>query len=242
VVDFGCRGGPDPASWLRGLVCSFPRAGSRLPLSSFCHDSLQVSEGAAPFFESERDPAYGAAFIALCEGYLGIEPNLTLWRYFFCVELLRKTEEQRVMEAWPVGCASISASDFAAVGCVRTSRFPFPFLTRASTDVGFICGMPVRGLFWGCSSLAWTRAIRPRPPKLELRCYTQGKTRIRSHMSGVLFLREKGVTGASVIGAYLRRGVAPLKAQDGEGFFVPKCRGPSKQLRGCLMGEPSIGH
>jgi hypothetical protein len=61
-------------------------------------------------------------------------------------------------------------------------------------------------------------------------------------MSGVLFLREKGVTGAGVIGAYLRRGVAPLKAQDGEGFFVPKCRGPSKQLRGCLMGEPSIGH
>jgi hypothetical protein len=46
-------------------------------------------------------------FIALCEGYLGVEPNFTLWKYFFYVELLWKREEQRVIDAWPVGCASI---------------------------------------------------------------------------------------------------------------------------------------
>jgi hypothetical protein len=36
------------------------------------------------------------AFIALCEGYLGVEPNHTLWRYFFCTELLWKREEQMI--------------------------------------------------------------------------------------------------------------------------------------------------
>jgi hypothetical protein len=46
------------------------------------------------------------AFIALCEWYLDIEPNLTLWWYFFCVELLQK-REKRITEVWPVGCASI---------------------------------------------------------------------------------------------------------------------------------------
>jgi hypothetical protein len=34
------------------------------------------------------------AFIALCEGYLGVKPNLNLWWYFFYVELLQKREEQ----------------------------------------------------------------------------------------------------------------------------------------------------
>jgi hypothetical protein len=38
------------------------------------------------------------AFLALCAGYLCIEPILTLWRYFFCIELLQKREEQRIME------------------------------------------------------------------------------------------------------------------------------------------------
>jgi len=28
-----------------------------------------------------------SAFIALCEGYLGIEPHFELWKYFFTIEL-----------------------------------------------------------------------------------------------------------------------------------------------------------
>ena len=30
------------------------------------------------------------AFIAMCEGYLGIEPHFELWRYFFSVSLIKK--------------------------------------------------------------------------------------------------------------------------------------------------------
>jgi hypothetical protein len=31
-----------------------------------------------------------AAIIALCEGYLGIEPHFELWRYFFSISLHKK--------------------------------------------------------------------------------------------------------------------------------------------------------
>ena len=34
-----------------------------------------------------------AAFIALCEGFLGISPPFDLWRYFFAVSLQRKREK-----------------------------------------------------------------------------------------------------------------------------------------------------
>ena len=30
------------------------------------------------------------AFIAMCEGYLGIEPHFELWRYFFSISLMKK--------------------------------------------------------------------------------------------------------------------------------------------------------
>jgi hypothetical protein len=45
-------------------------------------------------------------FIALCEGYLRIEPHFELWRFFFAVSLLKKRErggESSVL----MGCAGI---------------------------------------------------------------------------------------------------------------------------------------
>ena len=47
-----------------------------------------------------------AAFIALCEGYLGIEPHFELWRYFFSVSLLKKRDKARDLSV-PMGSAGI---------------------------------------------------------------------------------------------------------------------------------------
>jgi hypothetical protein len=47
-----------------------------------------------------------AVFIALCEGYLGIEPYFDLWWHFFSVNL-QKREHGRVVGSIPMGCASI---------------------------------------------------------------------------------------------------------------------------------------
>jgi hypothetical protein len=49
------------------------------------------------------------AFIALCEGYLGIKPHFELWKYFFAVELQRKKVKKKKPAdlAVPMGCTSI---------------------------------------------------------------------------------------------------------------------------------------
>ena len=47
-----------------------------------------------------------SAFIALCEGYLGIESHFELWKYFFAVELQKK-ERKKPDLAVPMRCASI---------------------------------------------------------------------------------------------------------------------------------------
>ena len=41
-----------------------------------------------------------AAFVALCEGFLGISPHFDLWWYLFAVTLLKKREL-----SVPMGCA-----------------------------------------------------------------------------------------------------------------------------------------
>lgn len=78
---------------------------------------------------------------------MGIKPNLTLWRYFLCTQLLRKREEKRITEAWPIECASI---------CLRSRRsheyIPIP-LSVSNKD-----------LFRGHNFLVLTGALRPRFP------------------------------------------------------------------------------
>lgn len=49
-----------------------------------------------------------AAFVALCEGYLGIGPHFDLWKYFFVVTLQRtKGKSGRPDRHWPMGCVGI---------------------------------------------------------------------------------------------------------------------------------------
>ena len=47
-----------------------------------------------------------AAFVALCEGFLGISPHFNLWWYFFAVTLLKKREKKQELNTL-MGCAGI---------------------------------------------------------------------------------------------------------------------------------------
>ena len=47
-----------------------------------------------------------AVFIALCEGFLGIDPHFNQWRHLFAVNLLKKQVGKQELHA-PVGCADI---------------------------------------------------------------------------------------------------------------------------------------
>ena len=46
------------------------------------------------------------AFVALCEGFLGINPHFDLWRYLFAVNLSKKRVGKQEL-SMPMGCASI---------------------------------------------------------------------------------------------------------------------------------------
>ena len=47
-----------------------------------------------------------AAFIDLCEGFLGIDPHFDLWRHLFAVNPLKKRVGKQELHA-PVGCTGI---------------------------------------------------------------------------------------------------------------------------------------
>ena len=47
-----------------------------------------------------------AAFVALCEGFLGISPHFNLWWHFFAVTLLKKREKRQELRVL-IGCAGI---------------------------------------------------------------------------------------------------------------------------------------
>ena len=47
-----------------------------------------------------------AAFVALCEGFLGIDPHFDLWWHFFTVSLSKRKIGGRDVSV-PMGCASI---------------------------------------------------------------------------------------------------------------------------------------
>ena len=47
-------------------------------------------------------------FVALCEGFLGINPHFDLWRYFFAFTLQKKREKSGRQELHMlIGCAGI---------------------------------------------------------------------------------------------------------------------------------------
>ena len=47
-----------------------------------------------------------AAFVALCEGFLEIDPHFDLWRYFFTISLSKRRVGGKEVNV-PMGCASI---------------------------------------------------------------------------------------------------------------------------------------
>ena len=47
-----------------------------------------------------------AAFVALCEGFLGIDPHFDLLWHLFAVNLLKKRVRKRELHV-PVGCVGI---------------------------------------------------------------------------------------------------------------------------------------
>ena len=71
-----------------------------------------------------------AAFVALCEGFLGISPHFDLWQHFFAITLQKKREKSSKQELHtPMGCAGIQ---------LRNNRFgEYPSMRLLMSNKGW---------------------------------------------------------------------------------------------------------
>jgi hypothetical protein len=82
---------------------SFHERGFRVPASRFMHAILHVY-GVELHNLSPNSISQAAIFVAVCEGYLGIDPHWDLWIHLFSVELFASpTGERRVRTAVRAG-------------------------------------------------------------------------------------------------------------------------------------------
>jgi hypothetical protein len=57
-------------------------------------------------------------FVALCEGYLGIEPNFAMWKYYFCATVFLKTVRRAEMVPVRIGSCAIQLLQSRADGYI----------------------------------------------------------------------------------------------------------------------------
>ena len=68
------------------------------------------------------------AFVALCEGFLGIDPHFDLWQHIFAVNLRKRRVGKQELPA-PVGCAGIH---------LRYNRsYAYPLMCLSTSNKGW---------------------------------------------------------------------------------------------------------
>ncbi|RLN39335.1 uncharacterized protein C2845_PM01G05450 [Panicum miliaceum] len=147
-----------------------------------------------------------AAFVALCEGFLGIEPNFSLWKYFFTVSLYQKAEKrsgQPRATLVAIGCAGIHLRQSRA-------REYMAMKTAASHKGWHQQWFYVKNYSESPLPEFTGRVFEAAPEVWAYGPVEKEKKRISSLLRAIEYLKTKGLTGAGVIGAYHSRKVAPL--------------------------------
>jgi len=98
---------PSPPDGYLVLFAHFHECGFTTPAHRFLWRLLHYYKIELQHLDPNRIQ-HMAAFVALCEGFLGISPHFDLWRYFFVVTLQKKREKNSRLELqMPMGCAGI---------------------------------------------------------------------------------------------------------------------------------------
>ena len=108
VEEWRLHGDEDESSLPEGYVMSFAHfheRGFAIPAHKFLRGLLDYYQVELQHLTPNRIQ-HMVAFIALCEGFLGIDPHFDLWRHLFVVNLLKKWVEKQELHA-PMGCAGI---------------------------------------------------------------------------------------------------------------------------------------
>ena len=146
-----------------------------------------------------------AAFVALCEGFLGIDPHFDLWRYFFTVSLSKRRVGGKEVNV-PMGCASIH---------LRPSRSKaYPLMRLVTSNKGWHSQW-----FYVRDDLSATlpkytgRLIEEAPESWGWGVQRKDKKHLDDLLTALRALMDRGVKGVGIIGDYHARRVVPLMAR-----------------------------
>ncbi|KAL6629620.1 hypothetical protein ACP70R_029385 [Stipagrostis hirtigluma subsp. patula] len=144
-----------------------------------------------------------AIFIAICEGYLGINPSVNIWANFFDAELLKRKGDLQPVAA---GCAGIRLrsgrrNDYIDSWLTESNQGWHGdwFYLKNSVPAGF----PEFNF----------QLFEERPDSWWWGCAVKDAKKLRDHFAAFKTLRDSGVSAATVLAAYHARGVAPLMAR-----------------------------
>ena len=134
------------------------------------------------------------AFIALCEGFLGISPHFDLWWYFFDVNLSKKRVGKQEL-SMPMACASIHLCNNRAND--------YPLMRLSTSNKGWHSQwFYVKDDMAAPLPVYSGRLIEEVPGSWKWGVLGKDKKRVKDHLAALQIQKERGVKGSGIIGAY----------------------------------------
>ena len=136
---------------------------------------------------------------------MGIDPHFDLWRYLFAVNLLKKRARKQELSV-PVGCAGIH---------LRNNRVnEYPSMCLSTSNKGWHSQwFYVKDNVAAPLPVFSRRIIEEVLGSWKWGVPDKDKKRIKDHLTTLQILKERGVNGSGIIGAYHMRRVVPLMAR-----------------------------
>ena len=197
---------PQPEEGECVLLATHVDRGFSLPPSVFFRGFLNFF-GAQLHHFTPNSIAYLAAFVSMCEGFLGCRPHWGLFKHIFTCR------SQTVKKASPGDERTRVVQMCGGLGIqVRNkSTFPpmtFPESVRGWQSTWFYCQVQsTPGQSSGLPPFTMDRVNKPSPLKL----IPEEKADVKMLMERVVQLVREGVTGMDLLEVFLRRRIQPLQ-------------------------------
>ena len=169
-----------------------------------------------------------SAFVALCEGFLGIDPHFDLWQHFFTVNPSKKRVGKQELSV-PMGYASIHLHNN------RVNEYPSMRLSTSNKGWHSLW-------FYVKDDIATPlpvfseRIIEEVPRPWNWGVLDKDKKKIKDHLTTLQILKERGVKGSGIIGVYHMWRVAPLMSHALPLYLI----GSEASLKGTTLVDEAL--
>lgn len=175
-----------------------------------------------------------AVFVTLCKGYLGIDPNFALWKYFFYASVFLKTVKKGVTAPVRMGGVMFQLRSYRAAEYITIKAAPSHkgwhqkwFYVRSYPDAPL---PPFTGRYFEVA-----------PKKWEWGPVDAEKKKIGGLLDAIKTLKNHDLIGAGVVAAFHRRRVLPLMRRERSlSEMVPGARIEGTALSAEVLPDPEV--